>query len=107
MTHSATKAAQKNPFACGFRGGRKAAFKLEDFPKAASTRCATLRRRFLLSSRGPVRDMADDEPLPPLTVPEIVGLFQSTDAEERLDGLIGLAELVDDAFGEELSLIHI
>ena len=36
--------------------------------------------------------MADDEPLPPLTVPEIVGLFQSTDAEERLDGLIGLAE---------------
>ena len=34
-------------------------------------------------------------------MPEIVGLFQSTDAEERLDGLIGLAELADDAFGEE------
>ena len=43
--------------------------------------------------------MEDEEP--PLTIDEIFGLIRSPVSEDRLDGLIELSQLVDEAYGED------
>ena len=42
-----------------------------------------------------------DEDAPPLSLEEILALLRSADADDRLDGLLELAGMVDGAFGDD------
>ena len=57
-------------------------------------------RRLHLASRRTNSRMSFEEE-GPLTIPEIFGLVRSTDREDRLDGLVELAGLIDSAFGDD------